>query len=82
MANLNKTFLVENFVQNADGLYEASILGTLHNFGTHFHMARALLRDENNTWHNTVTPYEISANGDLKIFVTEPGIYRVTIVQD
>lgn len=82
MANVNKTFLVENFVQIEDGLYEASILGTLHNYGTHFHMARALLRDGEGNWQNTITPCEIFPNGDFKIYVDEPGIYRVTIVQD
>lgn len=82
MANVNKTFLVENFVQNEDGLYEASILGTLHNYGTQFHMARALLRDSEGNWQNTITACEIFANGDFKIYVDEPGIYRVTIVQD
>lgn len=82
MANVNKTFMIDDFIENSNGLYEATISATDHKFGTHFHMARALLKDVDNNWQNTITPYEILENGDFKIFVEEPAIYRVTIVQD
>jgi hypothetical protein len=82
MAYIKRTIEAENFTLNSEGLYEATILSSVHGYGSQYHMARALLMDENENWHNTITPYEILANGDFKLFVNEPGIYRVTLVQD
>lgn len=82
MANSKRTFTADNFTLNAEGLYEAGITNDEHGFGSHCHMSRALLRDDNGDWNDTITPYKILENGDFKMYVEEPGIYRVTLTQD
>lgn len=82
MAYMNKMVVPDDFTLNADGLYEYSIPASTHGLGIQCYMDRALLRDENLNWENTITPYKIAENGDFTFYVEERGTYRVTLVKN
>lgn len=72
-----KTFTEDDFVEQADGRFKATIPATTHNLGTNFHLEKCLRRDENLTLHSCVAVYSILTTGDFEFFVNTKGVYKL-----
>ncbi len=82
MASYPKTFTANNFIQQEDGRYMATILGTTHGLGIAFGVTRVQKRRTDMTWENVIPCYEVTQDGDFKLYVEETGIYRVYLSED
>lgn len=76
-----KTLTSNDFIyDDVLGMWVATVLESTHVLGSGVTVCKMLKRDENLNWQNTMQTFEIEANGDVKIFVDEPGIYRISIL--
>lgn len=74
-----KTFTVNDFILNDEGVYVATILATTHGLGTVVHLGKALRHIGNNVFDNVLPSYRTLVNGDFEFYVSEPGAYRIRI---
>ena len=70
------------FVLGDDGLYVGTILATTHGLGTAVCVSKTEHRNDDLTTENVILPYKVETNGDVKVFVSEPTLIRVTIVKE
>lgn len=80
MAVYPKTFTEDDFSQQSDGRYMASLPAATHNLGTAFHVTKHIRRDTDMSWHNVIPVFRMLSNGDLEFYVDEPGIYKIYLV--
>lgn len=78
MAAYPKTFTANDFTQQADGRYMATLPATTHGLGTAYHITKHIKRDPSDmTWHNIVPVFRVLTNGDFEFYVNETGVYKV-----
>lgn len=78
---LAKTLTANDFIyDDVSGFWVATVLESTHLLGAGVTVCKMLKRDENLNWQNTIQTFEVMANGDVKIFAAEPGIYRIAIL--
>lgn len=77
----SKTLTSNDFIlDNTTGIWVATILASTHQLGAGATVCKMQKRDDNGDFHNTVQTFTVLSNGDVKIYVDEIGIYRVSIV--
>lgn len=77
---LSKTLTTNDFIEE-NGLWVATVLATTHQMGVGVTLCKMLKKDSNGDYHNAVQSFTVEANGDIKIYADEPGIYRITIIE-
>lgn len=82
MAVYPKTFVPNNFIEQSDGRFKATIFATTHNLGTDFQVEKMLRLKDNGDWENMIASYKILANGDFEYFVDEQCVCKVYLVGD
>lgn len=70
------------FILSDDGIYVGTILATTHGLGKSVYVSKMVHRNDDITLENTILPYKVEINGDVRIYVSEPTLIRYTIVQD
>lgn len=74
----SKTFTTNDFILS-EGIYVATILASTHQLGSVFHLEKALRLDADGTWDNILVSYEITSEGDFKLYTEEPMIVRTIL---
>lgn len=77
-----KTFTTNNFLEQADGQFMATIYAATHGLGTDYQVEKMLRRTDDLDWENQVATYKILANGDFQYYVAEPCVCKVYLVGD
>lgn len=77
---LSKTLTSNDFIEE-NGIWVATVLATTHQMGVGVTLCKMLRKDSNGDYHNAVQSFTVEANGDIKIYVDEPGVYRITIIE-
>lgn len=77
----SKTLYPNNFIES-DDCYVGTILATTHGLGTVLHVDKMQINSGNNEYENVVESYKVLSNGDVEIYVNEPGTYRIGLVAD
>lgn len=70
------------FILGDDGVYVGTVLATTHGLGTSVYITKMLHRNNDLTLENVILPYKVEANGDIKIYASEPTLIRYTVMQD
>lgn len=82
MANYPKSFATSNFTLQADGRYSVTILASTHGLGSSYSVTKVLRRKDDLSWENMIPNYEILSNGDFVLYVDEPGVCKVYLMED
>lgn len=77
-----KTFTSNNFIQQSDGKYKATITADTHGLGANYRVTKKLRYRGDSNWENMVASYKILANGDFEYYVDEPCTCKVYLVGD
>lgn len=76
-----KTLTSNDFIlDESTGLYIATVLATTHGLGVPVTVCKMLKRDDDGNWCNAMPTFKIETNGDVRIYASEPGIYRISIL--
>lgn len=78
---LSKTLGLNDFIEESPGIWVATVLATTHQLGVGVTLCKMLKKDANGDYHNAVPTFTVEANGDIKIYANEAGIYRITILK-
>lgn len=76
-----KTFYENDFIDNGDGTFSATILASTHGMGLDYNCVRILKHKSGSDFYNVVASYKIAANGDFTLTVNEKATYRVGLEQ-
>lgn len=78
----DKILRESDFSQGDDGFYYAVIPQTIHKFSGTVYVERLMKLTGSGTYENAICSYKFDAtNGDLYIYASEPGSYKVTLNQ-
>lgn len=77
---LSKGLTRNDFIEDESGTWVATILATTHRLGVGVTLCKMQKLGSDGNYHNAIHTFTVEANGDIKIYVDEPGPYRVTIL--
>lgn len=76
-----KTINANEFIDNGDGTFSATILASTHGMALDYNCVRILKHKSGSEFSNVVASYKIAANGDFTLTVNETATYRVGLEQ-
>lgn len=78
---LSKTLTKNNFIENNEGIWVATVLATTHGLGAGVTICKMQKLGDDGEYHNAMSAFSVDTNGNIEIYVDEPAPYRITILK-
>ena len=77
---LSKALKTNDFIENSEGVWVATVLATTHGLGAGVTICKMQKLGSDGDYHNAMPVFSVDTNGNIEIYVDEPGPYRITIL--